>query len=145
VLAEQEGFNTCCRSTGITPDTQTQVYLGDTMGDLMMLYGCADLAFVGGSLIERGGHNPLEPACLQKPVLMGQHVFNFSVICDALAEAGGLLLVQNDSELAASARDLLTDAVRAAEMGEQGAAFVKANQGALERLYQQVESVCLKS
>lgn len=143
VLAEQQGFDLCCRSSGIAPDTQTQVYLGDTMGDLMMLFGCADLAFVGGSLIERGGHNPLEPACLQKPVLMGQHVFNFAVICEALAEAGGLLLVKDDVELAEKAGALLMDETRAAEMGKQGAAFVKANQGALERLYQQVESVCL--
>lgn len=51
------------------------------MGELMLLYGIADLAFVGGSLVERGGHNPLEAAAHAIPVLMGPHTFNFKDIC----------------------------------------------------------------
>ncbi len=56
------------------PSGSTQVVIGDTMGELMLLYGIADLAFVGGSPVERGGHNPLEPAAHAIPVLMGPHV-----------------------------------------------------------------------
>jgi 3-deoxy-D-manno-octulosonic-acid transferase len=69
------------RSTGEIPSGSTQVVIGDTMGELMLLYGIADLAFVGGSLVERGGHNPLEPAAHAIPVLMGPAHFNFKDIC----------------------------------------------------------------
>ncbi|MEP6221516.1 lipid IV(A) 3-deoxy-D-manno-octulosonic acid transferase, partial [Marinobacter sp.] len=62
----------------------SEVYLGDTMGELLMLYGASDVAFVGGSLIERGGHNPLEPAAWGIPVVSGPHIFNFETIYDRL-------------------------------------------------------------
>lgn len=143
-LACEGGFNVTRRS-GDKPDTETQVYLGDTMGDLLMLYACADLAFVGGSLIERGGHNPLEPAALAKPVIMGEHVFNFAVICEALKEAGGLVQVGSLDALEQQSLSVLKDPQRAAQLGTAAAAFLKANQGALERLYQQVELVCLST
>lgn len=143
-LALQQGFNTCSRSDG-QANPQTQVYLGDTMGDLMMLYGCADLVFVGGSLVERGGHNPLEPAFLAKPVLMGPHVFNFAVICDALEAAGGLVKVKDLDNLETCCLVLLKNNEQAIAQGKAAAAFVVANQGALERLYQQVEPLlCVK-
>ncbi len=142
-LAKERGLNVCRRSEG-QPSADTQVYLGDTMGDLLMLYATADLAFVGGSLIERGGHNPLEPAALAKPVIMGEHVFNFAVICEALAQAGGLLQVDSDAALEQQCLSVLNDPQKAAQLGSAAAAFVQENQGALERLYQQVESVCLK-
>ncbi|OZB18093.1 MAG: 3-deoxy-D-manno-octulosonic acid transferase [Marinobacter sp. 34-60-7] len=78
-LATQKGFTVARRSLGEDP-SRVQVYLGDTMGELMMLYGASDLAFVGGSLIERGGHNPLEPAGWGIPVFSGPHIFNFETI-----------------------------------------------------------------
>ncbi|MCO4757243.1 MAG: lipid IV(A) 3-deoxy-D-manno-octulosonic acid transferase [Oceanospirillaceae bacterium] len=142
-LAKERGLNVCRRSEA-QPSADTQVYLGDTMGDLLMLYATADLAFVGGSLIERGGHNPLEPAALAKPVIMGEHVFNFAVICEALTQAGGLLQVDSDAALEQQCLSVLKDPQKAAQLGSAAAAFVQENQGALERLYQQVESVCLK-
>lgn len=58
-LVRQAGLSYITRSSEV-PSTSTQVVVGDTMGELMLLYGIADLAFVGGSLVERGGHNPLE-------------------------------------------------------------------------------------
>jgi len=142
-LIEESGLQGCRRSQAQQPDTNTQVYLGDTMGELMTLYAAADLTFVGGSLIERGGHNPLEPAALAKPVLMGAHVFNFAVICDALEAAGGLRSVDGESELQAAVSDLLAQPEQAAQQGAAAAAFVKANQGALEHLYQLVDQTCL--
>jgi hypothetical protein len=80
------------RSTGEIPSNSTQVVIGDTMGELMLLYGIADLAFVGGSLVERGGHNPLEPAAHAIPVLMGP-TFNFKDICAKLQQDDGLITV----------------------------------------------------
>lgn len=61
-LTREAGLKYTLRSTDTVPNAQTQVVIGDTMGELMLLYGIADLAFVGGSLVERGGHNPLEAA-----------------------------------------------------------------------------------
>lgn len=82
------------------PSTSTQVVVGDTMGELMLLYGIADLAFVGGSLVERGGHNPLEAAAHAIPVLMGPHTFNFKDICARLEQASGLITVTDATTLA---------------------------------------------
>jgi 3-deoxy-D-manno-octulosonic-acid transferase len=72
-MVQKAGMSYTLRSTGEIPSNSTQVVIGDTMGELMLLYGIADLAFVGGSLVERGGHNPLEPAAHAIPVLMGPH------------------------------------------------------------------------
>nr|WP_067286481.1 lipid IV(A) 3-deoxy-D-manno-octulosonic acid transferase [Marinobacterium profundum] len=121
------------------------VYLGDTMGELMGFYAAADIAFVGGSLVPRGGHNPLEPAALGKPVLMGQQVFNFQAICDALDSAGGLTRVADETALAQALRELLTDPLQRQQQGAAAQAFVAQNRGALERLYQQVEETLLRS
>ncbi len=70
------------------------------MGELMLLYGIADLAFVGGSLVERGGHNPLEAAAHAIPVLMGPHTFNFKDICARLDQASGLITITDAATLA---------------------------------------------
>ncbi|PIE20605.1 MAG: 3-deoxy-D-manno-octulosonic acid transferase [Neptuniibacter caesariensis] len=143
-LIKAQGLNMARRSNGDQPDSTTEVYLGDTMGELMKLLAAADIAFVGGSLIERGGHNPLEPAVLGKPVIMGPHVFNFQQICDALADAGGLNIIESQKALTDAVATLLADPQLAAEQGKRGALFVQQNQGALERLYTLTEQVCLK-
>ncbi|MCS5945564.1 hypothetical protein LNP25_07190 [Klebsiella variicola subsp. variicola] len=83
--------------------------IGDTMGELMLLYGIADLAFVGGSLVERGGHNPLEPAAHAIPVLMGPHTFNFKDICAKLQQDDGLITVTDADSLVREVSTLLTD------------------------------------
>jgi len=143
-LIKQQGFKLARRSLGQQPTPKTQVYLGDTMGELMKLLAAADIAFVGGSLIERGGHNPLEPAVLKKAVVMGPHYFNFQVICDALAQAGGLQVAQDQTELGQVLKQLLVDSEKRQEIGQLGQAFVQENQGALERLYALTEEVCIK-
>ncbi|MCG6395462.1 3-deoxy-D-manno-octulosonic acid transferase, partial [Vibrio alginolyticus] len=74
-LTEKAGLTYVMRSSNTSPSPETQVVVGDTMGELMLLYGLADIAFVGGSLVERGGHNPLEAAAHALPVLMGPHTF----------------------------------------------------------------------
>jgi len=117
----------------VTDDTT--VYLADTMGELMLFYQAADLVFVGGSLIPRGGHNPLEPAALGKPVLMGPHCFNFQSITDTLAGAGGLVPVADAEALLKQLQYWLEQPEQAACVGQAGAAYVADNRGALERLY----------
>lgn len=115
------------------------VYLGDTMGELLMLFGAADLAFVGGSLIRRGGHNPLEPAAWSLPVMVGPHVFNFATVCQRLSEKGGLLTVADGQALQAQLVALMDDPRRREAIGQSARAVVAANRGALDRLQSGLE------
>ncbi|MNV71986.1 3-deoxy-D-manno-octulosonic acid transferase [compost metagenome] len=129
-----EQFATVRRSAGTAVDAQTRVFLGDSMGELLFLYGLADIAFVGGSLVATGGHNPLEPAALGLPMIMGPHVFNFLEISAMLREAGALQQVDDAQGLAEAVRRLVELPQDAQRMGEAGRAVMRANQGALQRL-----------
>ncbi len=111
-----------------------QVYLGDTMGELLMLYGACDIAFVGGSLIERGGHNPLEPAAWGMPVLSGPHIFNFETIYNRLDAGEGLYITPTSDALARSVVHLIGNAEAAENAGRNALAVVNANRGALEKV-----------
>jgi 3-deoxy-D-manno-octulosonic-acid transferase len=133
-LCDRQGFSTRRRSLGEAVDAQTQVLLGDTMGELLFLYALADVAFVGGSLVPNGGHNLLEPAALGKPVLSGPHLFNFLDIAAQLREAGALREVADAAALTATVRSFWTDPAPAAEARAAGLAVLKNNQGALARL-----------
>lgn len=135
-LVHKAGFSFTLRSTGEIPSSSTQVVIGDTMGELMLLYGIADLAFVGGSLVERGGHNPLEPAAHAIPVLMGPHIFNFKDICGRLLEAGGLIIVSDVDALEKEIATLLTDEDYRLWYGRHAVEVLHQNQGALTRLLQ---------
>lgn len=122
------------RSEGAGCVADTQVFLGDTMGELMVFYAAADVAFVGGSLVATGGHNPLEPAALGLPVLMGPHTFNFAEITRWLAQAGGLQTVQDASSLAQAVTQLLQNEHNRQVMGEAARTLVAQNRGALARV-----------
>ncbi len=133
-LAVQQGLSTVRRSTAQPVTPETQVLLGDTMGELLFLYALADVAFVGGSLVPNGGHNLLEPAALAKPVLSGPHLFNFLEIAAMLRNAGALTEITDARTLAAAVQRLLDQPPLAREMAEAGLRVMKANQGALQRL-----------
>lgn len=110
---------------------ETKVLLGDSMGEMPEYFRCADIAFVGGSLVNTGCQNVLEPAALGIPVLTGPSQFNFAAICRALEAAGALLSVQDETMLSEQCLALLADAPRRRAMGEAGRALVAANQQAL--------------
>ncbi|EDM46263.1 lipid IV(A) 3-deoxy-D-manno-octulosonic acid transferase [Marinobacter algicola] len=112
----------------------SEVYLGDTMGELLMLYGASDVAFVGGSLIERGGHNPLEPAAWGIPVLSGPHIFNFETIYERLDSGQGLYMTNSAESLAQCVVNLFSDKSSAQTAGHNALAVVNANRGALEKV-----------
>lgn len=133
-LVQQLGLSMVRRSSGGFPAASDQVFLGDSMGELMQFYACADVAFVGGSLIAGGGHNYLEPAALGLPVLSGPHRFNFAEISRLLEQAGALAEVSNAGALAGQVIQWLGDPAAACTAGHAGQTVVKANQGALERL-----------
>ena len=124
----------CVRRASGQPVGAAQVYLGDTMGELMLMYGAADVAFVGGSLIERGGHNPLEPAAWGIPVITGPHVFNFETVYRQLEDGLGLVRVNDESDLAAQVIRLLSNPQQAREIGRSTLAVVESNRGALDRV-----------
>ena len=114
-------------------DDAFDVLLIDRIGLLKSLYAIGDLAFVGGSLVDLGGHNPLEPAALAVPVLFGPSMSDFQEIARLLVEAGGALKVTDGRRLAESLRALLDDDARRAAMGRAAQETVTANQGAVDR------------
>jgi 3-deoxy-D-manno-octulosonic-acid transferase len=120
---------------GLLEDTKSdmEIVLLDTIGDLAAVYGVADVAFVGGSLVARGGHNPLEPAQFGVPVVMGPSYENFREVVGKLIEADGIRIVQDDEELEAALVDLLSDRVGAKAMAERGRAVFEAQSGATGR------------
>lgn len=133
-LLQQQQFNYQTRSQTQSVAATTQVLFGDTMGELLKLYALADIAFVGGSLIERGGHNPLEPLLFQLPVISGKHIFNFKQIYEKLAELEGVALVESNIEsLQQQVALYLSQPAIAEHYGKQGFSFLQQNRGALQR------------
>jgi 3-deoxy-D-manno-octulosonic-acid transferase len=127
------------RSTlnGSGPDDElrdAQLLFGDSMGEMYWYLAAADLAFVGGSLVEIGGHNVLEPAALGMPVLFGPHMSNFMAARALLLEAEAAEEIVDSDALAAAVVRLLGDAARRRAMGAAGEAAVMANRGAKQHL-----------
>jgi 3-deoxy-D-manno-octulosonic-acid transferase len=139
-LCKRRGFIVARRSYG-NVNTQTEIYLGDTMGDLPLLYAACDVAFVGGSLVPIGGHNLLEPAAVGLPVIMGPHVFECAEICRQLLEAEAAQQVSEAAQLGEAVKMYLSDATLKKQTGEKGRLFVEKNRGALERLLKIIEDV----
>lgn len=134
------GFSCVRRSSGQALDAQTAVLLGDTMGELLMLYGCADIAFIGGSLVERGGHNMLEPAAWSIPLLTGPSDFNFREISTLLQDAGALRKIADADQLGDALIELAGDDTERARRGNAARAVVESNRGALQRLLAAIEN-----
>ncbi len=138
-LLARRGEASVSRASGAAVTADRQVLLGDTMGELMMFYAAADVAFVAGSLVPIGGHNLLEPASLGRPVLTGPHNFNSEKIAQLLFEAGAARVVADTAALASEVAKLLADPGRRAAMGAAGRAALDANRGAIDRLLALVE------
>lgn len=133
-ITEKIGFSYILKSSGLIPKKETQVVINDTIGELMLLYGIANIAFVGGSLVKHGGHNPLEPAAHGIPVLMGPYTFNFNDICDKLIKAGGLIIVTDIISIVEIVSMLLWDERLCLDYGDRAIKVFKNNQGALQQL-----------
>jgi len=131
---EGADFRFACRSRGERCAPDTGVYLGDTLGELVLLYAAGDVAFVGGSLVAIGGHNLLEPAALGRPILTGPHTFNAEDIARLLIAEGAAETVTNAAELGARTAELLADRAQRERIGAIGMATVERNRGALTRL-----------
>lgn len=133
-LCAGRGLRVIRRSEGRPCDPATDVFLGDTMGELLLFFAAADVAFVGGSLVEVGGHNVMEPALLGLPVLFGPHMFNFADASRQLLEAQAAWQVADAAELAATAAGLFAAPARRQAAGRRGRQVVENNRGALAAL-----------
>ena len=94
------------------------------------MYQVATAVFVGGSLVDHGGHNILEPAILGKPIIFGPHMQNFKEIADTFLANGAAVQVASEDELDGTLIALVTDPVRRAGLGAAARALVEANRGA---------------
>jgi len=133
----------CVRSYGFVPVRVSQapackahkacVFIVDTIGELMSFYALADVVFVGGSLVNHGGQNFLEPAFLGKPVVVGPSLFNFRDIARQFFEQKAAIMVNNARELAETVESLLVDKNKALSMTQRAQALIQSNRGATER------------
>src|SRR6202042_440249 len=105
----------------------------DTIGDLAAVYELADVAFVGGSLVRKGGHNPLEPAQFGVPVVMGPSYENFREVVERMRQADGIEIVKSAEELEPGLVRLLKSHESAAAIGERGRKVFDAQAGATSR------------
>ncbi|PLC58689.1 lipid IV(A) 3-deoxy-D-manno-octulosonic acid transferase [Photobacterium carnosum] len=134
-LAIERGL-TVHRRTDTTPiKANTQLYLADTMGEMLVMLATADVTFMGGSLVGEkvGGHNLLEPAAVAKPAITGPSFYNFEDITQQLLAAGAIEICQNSHQLAQQLVTLFNDPERQQHMGAQGQKIVIENQGAVNK------------
>lgn len=138
--AREAGFRVATRRAQQWPDAHDDVFVIDTLGELMPFYACADVAFVGGSLQAIGGHNLLEPAALGTAMTTGPHLHNFSEISRRLREAGALLVGKDAHEVQAHLETLLGDAGKREAMAAAGRALVEHGRGALPKTLAMIEA-----
>ena len=122
------------RSQGAVPGPADGLHLADTLGELGLFYRLAGVALVGGSLVPHGGHNPLEPARLGCPVLVGPHTANFAEATALLLEAGGAVRLGGPDALAPAVGDVLGDATRARCLADAAAQAVAGQSGLPEQV-----------
>jgi 3-deoxy-D-manno-octulosonic-acid transferase len=140
-LCRQRGFRLVRRSEERPCLPDTAVFLGDSMGELLLFYAAADLALVGGSLVPTGGHNVLEPALLGLPVLFGPHMFNFTEAGERLLDAEAAWRVADAATLAATLDRLLADPALRQQAGQRGRAVVERHRGALKALLDSIATL----
>jgi 3-deoxy-D-manno-octulosonic-acid transferase len=127
------GWRVATRRLTRLPDAEDAVFVIDTLGELQRFYACADVAFVGGSLQDVGGHNLLEPAAVGVPVVTGPHLHNFTDIADRMQSAGALEVGADADAVGAAIEGLLEDEGRRAAMRDAGLALVRDGRGAVRR------------
>lgn len=142
-IAQDSALRVARRSLGEQPSREVDFYVADTVGELGLFYRLAPLVFVGGSLIPRGGQNPIEPAKLGAAILHGPHVHNFTEVYAALDRAGGALQVADAKAMAAALDDLIADTALTREMARAGLEAVNELGGALDRTLRAVEPFIL--
>jgi len=135
------GFRTGTRSENGGAEPACQCFVVDSMGELIEFYAAADVAFVGGSLVPVGGHNLLEPAALERPVIVGPQTFNFEEVTEDLVNAGAALRIADADALGPTVVRLLSREVERRSMGEAAHRVMARERGAVDRTMEIVEEV----
>lgn len=138
-LLQQQQLKFVRRSLNGLPDADTEVWLGDSMGELLSWYQLADFVFIGGSLIERGGHNPLEAMAFGKAVLSGPYVFNFQLVFQLLQQQQAYFQVATVADLVSTVTQLIQQPELVIQTGEKGLKLYQQQQGAVARMMAQVQ------
>lgn len=131
-MVEERGLSLARRST-LPERVDAEVLLGDSMGEMFAYYAACDCTFIGGSLLPLGGQNLIEACALGKPVLVGEHTFNFLLATEEAVAAGAALRVTDADALLRAAVALLDDEARRSAMGAQASAFAGRHRGATVR------------
>lgn len=131
-LIAQRGLKMQRRSTNVAIAADTQIVLGDSMGEMFAYYAACDIAFIGGSLLPFGGQNLIEACAVGKPVLIGPHTYNFAQATELAVASGAALQVGDTNELSIQLERLLNNGAATQTMALAGSKFVRENQGATE-------------
>ena len=137
-MLNQRGLNVARRGQDDPLDSTTDIYLADTLGELGLFYRLAGIAFIGGSLTPKGGHNPLEAALLDCAILHGPDMSNCAAMSYSLAAAGATVTVHNAEELAAEIRRLLNDPVERAARAAAAAGVAADNRAVLDAVLKRI-------
>jgi 3-deoxy-D-manno-octulosonic-acid transferase len=141
-LARAEGYRVVRRTElGVDAEPRADVVILDTIGELAYLFQVATVVFVGGSLVDHGGHNILEPAVHGKPIVFGPHMQNFAEIAETFLQSHAAIQVRDAGELAEVVTRLVGDPVERARLGAAARALVEANRGAKPRTLQAIAEV----
>jgi len=132
-LVDVRGFKLQRRSGNEAIAADTQVWLGDSLGEMFAYYAAADVAFVGGSLLDFGCQNLIEPCTVGLPVLLGPSTYNFADAAQDALAAGAALQAKDADALVGQALRLLADPRQRADMGKTGRDFAARHRGATER------------
>jgi 3-deoxy-D-manno-octulosonic-acid transferase len=133
-LCRRQGFRVLRRTQLPRAIADIDIVILDTLGELPMFYAAADVAFVGGSLVQTGGHNMLEPASLGLPVITGPHYYNFSEVAGLLLQGEAAWVVNDSAELAVRVAELLRDPNLRYNAGQRARRIVQENRGGVDRV-----------
>jgi 3-deoxy-D-manno-octulosonic-acid transferase len=138
-LVASRGLSLCRRSAGQAPTAATAVWLGDSMGELFAWYAAADVACIGGSLLDYGSQNLIEACATGTPVLLGPSTFNFAEAARAAIEQGAAIRVADADAMIGTALQLIADDARRAALAAAGQAFAAGQRGATARTLALIE------
>ena len=137
-IASENGLNVKRRSLADHCEKDTDILIGDSMGEMMSYFSISDIAFIGGSLSNNGGQNMLEAASLSKPIIFGPSVFNFEEISKKLLDDGSAMQVSSAEELMQAISELLLDNEKRKLIGQSAKTTFENNRGAVARVFKAI-------
>ncbi len=140
-LCERSGFSVITRSSGQSISEYSSIYIGDSMGEMMLYFSAADIAYIGGSLVPVGGHNMLEAMALGVPCISGSCVHNFQDIAEQMVQRGAGFIVNDQAELANKVVDILGSNTLSQQVAENGLDFINDNRGAIDKIMDKINQL----